>query len=342
VTPTTRPSELTLRPYRDADEEVVLALLRETLGAGPGGDRSSAFFRWKHHDNPFGPSFILLAEAEGRIVGVRAFLRWRFQWGDRTLRAVRAVDTATHPSFQGRGVFSRLTREALTTLGDDVDLVFNTPNDRSLPGYLKMGWRIVGRVPISVRVRRPVALMTGGLRRPGPEKPVRPMPPVSAATAAEVLADDRMFDLVATVSPDPRRLVTPREVAFLRWRYGAAPLLGYRAIPVERGGKLEGVALFRVRARGGLWESTLAEVVASPGAARASRTLLGAVPNAAPVDHVTCSFPSGSVLSRAARRRGFLRVPGGVLLVANPRRQDLPSVTDLRAWALSLGDVEVF
>lgn len=70
------------------------------------------------------------------------FLRWKFDVpGEGTISAVRAVDTATHPDWQGSGIFTRLTLGALDELRDDgLDVVFNTPNDQSRPGYLKMGW----------------------------------------------------------------------------------------------------------------------------------------------------------------------------------------------------------
>ena len=73
-------------------------------------------------------------------------MRWEFQRGDEVFRCVRAVDTATHPDYQGRGLFTRLTKAALPELvADGVKFVFNTPNDQSRPGYLKMGWQAVGR-----------------------------------------------------------------------------------------------------------------------------------------------------------------------------------------------------
>ena len=132
----------------------------DALGGGPAGTGPAEFFRWKHLENPFGRSFMLVAEADGRIVGLRAFMRWEFVAGDRRFRAVRAVDTATHPDHQGKGIFSRLTLEALDALRDQADFVFNTPNEKSLPGYLKMGWQVVGRVPIRIRVRRPIRFAT--------------------------------------------------------------------------------------------------------------------------------------------------------------------------------------
>ena len=86
------PSEpVATRAYRDADEIEILKLLSLCLGPGPAGRRSSRFFRWKHLENPFGPSLLLLAESAGRIVGLRAFMRWGLHVGGRSVRAVRAA-----------------------------------------------------------------------------------------------------------------------------------------------------------------------------------------------------------------------------------------------------------
>ena len=78
--------------------------------------------------------------------------------GRSTLRAVRAVDTATHPDHQGRGLFTALTLHALEACrAEGVAFVFNTPNDVSRPGYLKMGWREVGRPAAAARSNRAAA-----------------------------------------------------------------------------------------------------------------------------------------------------------------------------------------
>jgi GNAT superfamily N-acetyltransferase len=327
---------VSVRPFVDEDLPRVLGLLDVSLGGGPAGRRPPELFRWKHLDNPFGRSLLLVAEHQDRLIGLRAFMRWRFRAGERELEAVRAVDTATHPDFQGMGVFSRLTRAALDALEGRVDLVFNTPNGKSGPGYLKLGWREVGRVPVAVRVRRPLRLLTSRHAEPGES------PAVAAATAAEALEDTAALAALLGREPAPGGLATPRTPQYLRWRYGAAPLLGYRAVTETRGGELAGLALFRVRPRGGLWESTVAEVLAG-GDAAMTRRLLGRVAGAAPVDHLTLHAPAGSPLARAARRGGFLPSPAGILLVANPRTAGIrPDPTRLDAWALSLGDLEVF
>ena len=314
----------------------MLGLLDASLGGGPAGRRPPEFFTWKHLDNPFGRSLLLVAEHQDRLIGLRAFMRWRFEAGERTLAAVRAVDTATHPEFQGLGVFSRLTRAALEAMDGQVDLVFNTPNGKSGPGYLKLGWREVGKVPVAVRARRPLRLLLSGRAR------TRTAPPVTAAPAAEALADDDTLAALLAREPAPRGLATPRTAGYLRWRYGAAPLLGYRAVTEERDGELAGLAIFRVRPRGGLWETTVAEVLAG-GDAGTARRLLRRVVQAAPADHLTFAAPAGSAAARAATRAGVLPSPAGIALVANPVVADLrPDPAELGSWLLSLGDLEVF
>jgi GNAT superfamily N-acetyltransferase len=334
-----------VRPFTVDDLPRVLDLLDASLGGGPGGRRPPEFFRWKHLEGPFGPSFMLVAEHGDRLVGLRAFMRWRFAAHGRTVRAARAVDTATHPDYQGMGIFKRLTLELLDAVGDEVDLVFNTPNAKSGPGYLKMGWREVGRVPVAVRVRRPLRLLGRGRglvpRRAG--RAAAAPPPVGAEPAAAVLEHgEQVAALLGREPASPSRLATPRDLDYLRWRYGAAPLLGYRAVAERHDGELAGLAVFRVRPRGRLWESTVVEVLAG-GDPLVARRLLRRVAAAAPVDHLTLHAPAGSPLSRPAARSGFLPTPAGIRLVANPRRADLrPDPTDLDAWALSLGDLEVF
>jgi GNAT superfamily N-acetyltransferase len=334
-----------VRSYEDADEPAVLELLRTTLGPGPGGWRSPEFFRWKHERNPFGRSFMLVAEVGERIVGFRAFMRWGFEAGDRIIRAVRAVDTATHPEFQRMGVFSRLTKRALEDLRGQTDLVFNTPNTRSGPGYLKLGWKQVGRVGASVRVRRPLRFLrglrsarTGGRRAPGPRILV------DAEPAGKALADGvAVSSLLSHASAPEHRLTTPMDLAFLRWRYGDAPLLDYRAVREESAGRLSGLAILRIRPRGMLWQCSVAEVIVERGDIRTAKRLLRRAVVAAPVDFVVFRMPSGSTPARAAARTGFLPTSGSQTLVVNPLGEGLrPDPEDPRSWALSLGDLEVF
>lgn len=332
-----------IRAYRTEDEDGVLDLLRSTLGSGA-SVRNSEFFKWKHFANPFGPSFMLVAERRDEIIGLRAFMRWRFRSFDRVVTAVSAVDTATHPDHQGRGIFSRLTRQALEHLASEADVIFNTPNEKSLPGYLKLGWQIVGRMPVQVRPRRPLRMLRLVGKETAASSGLTERPPVSALPAAAVLEDvEGIADLLAKRAPADNRFSTERSPGLLAWRYGRAPGLDYRAVSCYRDGGLRGLALFRVRPRRGLWETMISDLIVGPGDKATARLLVRRVIESAPVDHLSCHFPARTDASRASLSNGFVRAPGGIMLVVNPLRSGLPlDPVDPRSWGLTLGDLEVF
>ena len=138
--------EITEARHEDLPE--MIALLKISLGEGliP---KSEEYFIWKHEKNPFGKSKILLAKEDGKIVGLRAFMHWSWTSSAETISAVRAVDTATDPAYQGRGIFKKLTLQAAEECKQEgVGLVFNSPNPISMKGYLKMGWQSSGRMPM--------------------------------------------------------------------------------------------------------------------------------------------------------------------------------------------------
>ncbi|GGO96202.1 GNAT family N-acetyltransferase [Wenjunlia tyrosinilytica] len=352
------PEGLEIRELAAADEPEVLGLLSTSLAGGPTGERTSAFFSWKHRRGVFGPSPGLVAVADGRVVGLRLFLRWEFTLSGRTVRAVRPVDTATHPDFRGRGIFRALTLDLLEQVASGTDVVFNTPNANSLPGYLRMGWRRAGTVPIAVRPVRPGAFaaglggqlsrLRGGPPRPGAASARATAPGARCALpgAAEVVAAaSGLKELLRERAEGderarPARLGTERTPDFLRWRYAEAPGLDYRAVTVERAGELAGIAFCRPRARGGLTELTLSDVVVRPGDREAAARLLASVARGGGCDHVATHLAEGGEAASVGLRHGYLPVPrAGMVLAVRPAGQEPPRV---HGWRFTLGDLEVF
>ncbi len=139
-----------IRKAKDSDIPQIIELLKLSLGESR-IPKSEALWIWKHISNPFGISPVIVADLDGKLIGLRAFLRWEFLEGEKTWKACRAVDTAIHPDFQGKGIFKQLTQELIESLKQEgVDLIFNTPNKASLPGYLKMGWEKWGNLPLKL------------------------------------------------------------------------------------------------------------------------------------------------------------------------------------------------
>jgi GNAT superfamily N-acetyltransferase len=335
--------DIAIRPYREEDEDSLLRLLDDSLGTGPIGPHSREFFRWKHIANPFGRSLILVAEADGRMVGARPFMRWRFRAGARDVEAVRAVDTATHPDYQGMGIFSRLTRAALDDASRMVELVFNTPNDKSGPGYLKLGWQSVGNVPIAARLRRPIRVLRRR-RLLGEASEAVDWPAHDSVDVATLLdKSGEVLDLLGRSAAEEARLHTVPTIPYLRWRYVDVPAMFYRAVSLTASTGLRGMAIFRVRSRGDLLEAVVDEVFVRSGDTRSARRLLREVSRVTRTDLITCAFAPRTTSRRAALHAGFLRTGKGMFFVVNPLHDPVsPDPTQLGSWALTLGDLEMF
>src|SRR5690606_30107897 len=101
-----------IRHATPEDIPQIIFILKQSLGESK-LPKTEEVWRYKHIENPFGKSIVLLAIIKEQIVGVRAFMRWKWQIGQKSFNALRAVDTATSPAFRGRGIFRKLTLEAI-------------------------------------------------------------------------------------------------------------------------------------------------------------------------------------------------------------------------------------
>ena len=127
--------------FREIEYSKDIPEIIDLIHLGLSDKNTEASFLWKHFDNPFGKSLGLLACDQKKIVGVRMFMFWEFIRDNEIVKAIRPVDTIIHPDYRGKGLFKDLTMTGLAKYIDSYDLVFNTPNKNSLPGYIKMGWQ---------------------------------------------------------------------------------------------------------------------------------------------------------------------------------------------------------
>jgi GNAT superfamily N-acetyltransferase len=338
---------LEVRIYRADDAPRVIALLKAAFGDWPGRRvaayaRPEEFFSWKHERNPHGPSYIVLAEAADRLAAMRAYMQWPLHVnGGESLAAVQGVDIATDPAFRGRGLSSRMLKGAIEHLRETKSFALGLPNEMSTAMGKRAGWQAVGRLPVWVRVRRPLRVLNRAraLKSQGRSLAV---PSVEAPPAAASLADgDGLLDLLTAARTNGPRFATDADVAYLRWRY--EPLLGdYRAVVEHEGGRLTGLAIFTLRQRGDLWEGSVCELFVRPGDTRAGRRLLRQVTAAAPFDYLAAVPPAGSALARTLSRTGFVPSPiGGRRIGITPYRDGLaPDPLRRDSWSLSFGDLE--
>ena len=350
-----RPFPYSIRSYEPRDEEAILALLRLTVGETSASRKTAEYWRWKHFDNPFGRSYSVCAwdDQQGEVVGLRTLMWWSFRNRDGTPhRAVRAVDTATHPDHQRRGIFSALTRFAIDDLCDqEVCFIFNTPNGNSLPGYLKMGWRVVARWPLYMR---PVRWLKTG-RKLLARRPSNDAMSEGLAGAAGNLMSWQQFrsqhdaDLALLLSAHEtlRRQVgyrTERSLAYLDWRYGAHPEIEYGVHTLHDGAGLAGVVVARpVRGIAGLQALVITEMLLRTPTRRAGVRLLRSLLRASGSDYVVAHFAPGTIERQALVLAGFVRAPRrGYTFVARSLNPAPADPTLPGSWDLTLGELEIF
>lgn len=340
----------TIRPREERDLEAILELMRVALGENSVLRRTDEMWNWKHEINSFGRSHVLLAETEDKkVIGLRAFLRWEFERNGETLRGVRAVDTATHPDFRRMGLFKNLTLQAVDDVREQgVDFVFNTPNDQSRPGYLKMGWQTVGLAEPVIKILNYPRFVVGMtktrlLKRtaddPGGSYFSKNEPP----NVSELVQNGNLDELlVADGGIWGPMLRTKRTREHLDWRYAKHPTIDYKTVMLEQDGRLEAAAIFRSNSRFGLREIVIAEMLLSRPDRDLAKNLIKAVKSHVRADYMIGYFPRGTAHRQALQWNSFRRIPGqGMILTANPLSGPLGELETLDSWGLSMGDIEL-
>ena len=205
-------------------------------------------------------------------------------------------------------------------------IVFNTPNDQSRPGYLKMGWSPARRLPVGVQpsgLRGVASMVTSRVPAALWSEETR-----VGLDAGEALAESAVATSLLQHSP-AKGFRTDRTPEYLAWRTSFAPLR-YRLLLASDVDPAEGGIVFRLRRRGDAVEAAVVEqfVPSWRVGARLVRRMLA---------QTGAGYAIGL---RTGPSAGLVPLPGqGPVLTTRPLAASPPSPGD---WALTLGDIELF
>ncbi|MCM4157108.1 GNAT family N-acetyltransferase [Gramella sp. AN32] len=203
-----------IREGEPEDLDEIIQVLKLSLGEDD-FPLSKEIWNYKHNLNPFGKSLVLVGIENDKIIGVRAFMAWEWQIRESVYMAYRAVDTATHPNHQGKGVFKKLTQAAVKVAKDKgISLIYNTPNDQSRPGYLKMGWEIVGKIEVALKPNLGAFSLKSKRRK-------------DYEIIDKYSQNKQLVTLWNKMQVEKKLSFTPKSSEFLYWRYENNPLQQY-------------------------------------------------------------------------------------------------------------------
>ncbi len=304
-----------IREADHSDIPGILSVLKASLGE-TSSKKTEEVWRYKHIENPFGESLVLVAEEENKIIGVRAFMRWKWQREDEVYSAFRAVDTATHPEHQGKGIFKKLTLKALELGKERGDhFVFNTPNSQSKPGYLKMGWKEVAKLKIELRALNPI----------------NKNKQFTYHCVGEIASSDNLIASFFERQKKTNQLFTPKNIQYLTWRYINNPLQDYAVICNK-----EYFIAGYVKKRNKFREFRLSEVICTTNRKKEAKTAILQLAKASGAQvlsiasHTDIQFKTGII-------GNF-----GPVLTYKAINLHAPELLNLESWTYSLGDLELF
>jgi len=185
----------------------IIELLKIALGDS--SKRSLEIWNWKHVNNHFGGSEVYVAELNGELIAVRAFMQWQWKNSNgKKMKFLRAVDTCVSPKHRRKGVFVNLTKYVLEKSKEKgYHAIFNTPNDKSIGGYLKLGWQINRKIGVNI-LFNPFFFLTHFFVR---------------ENESNLLKKDYTFE---NYGEDPS-LFTEKSKSFFEWRYNNNRLVKY-------------------------------------------------------------------------------------------------------------------
>jgi GNAT superfamily N-acetyltransferase len=326
------------RNARVEDTPDIVKLLKQSLGESL-MPKSTGYWKWKHQDNPFGPSPVVLCWEGDSLIGVRAFMRWEWMKQGEVLRAVRAVDTATHPDHQGKGIFKKLTLSLVNECEKDGDhFVFNTPNGQSKPGYLKMGWNEAGKLPIRLELNRPFHVVMNFARN-GPQVDTSPESP----ELLHYISHPDLPNLLRDHHQQTDKVATAASVNYLLWRYAQVPVAKYVAVADEQAGELRGLLIARIKATRLGNELRIADVFLKKGYdGKGIAKTLTSKKKAWKIDYTTLS---GTVAANMPGITSILSATlsiGPIVTVRTLALKNLNFLKNFNEWSPSLGDLELF
>lgn len=315
-----------MRPYRPSDWSGVLSVLAACYGES--ATRDQIYEAWNLKCQVAKSGF-MVADVGGQVVGAQPMLIHDWRREGATIRGGVLTGVVVHPGFRRQGLFTKLVQACLDEAwSQDAAFVLTMPNEKSWPGFLRMGWTDLGERSVLARAR---------FARPRRHTEVE----ISEDATAEVTA------LGPSHMEAFQGLAVLRSSDWWRWRFGGrSPRRYVHVVARDSQGRAEAVAAGTIRSSRGLSVGYVVDflAVSREALAKVCTELATTLMHAGALGVVSVVSHAG--VEEALRMGGFFRVSRSlpikrfrtVACVRPGGPSTIPGFKNLAAWNLTLGD----
>jgi GNAT superfamily N-acetyltransferase len=313
----------TIREYRTEDRKGIFAL-KEAVDGVPFDEQ---LWNWKFEKGPIGPAKIYVADYDGMIVGLRAFIIEGLKVMDQSWKTGLGVDILVHPDFRRYGIASKMSEEAYNLMNEEgIYVMVGFPNEAAYQVYRRRRpyWRHVCSPPLLAKPLSIDGLFDKYVGNPLLRKLGKPPTKVAAelllrqrlhksgdAFIKRIYSFDSRFDDFWEAASAGYNLGLIRDRRFLNWRFVDKPGEEYFVLAAEHGGKILGYAVLKNAEMFNLTLGLIVDILTLAPNNVIDCLISRAIEHFREqnVDAVGCLMLKHSVYSKALRRAGFVQVP---------------------------------
>lgn len=278
-----------LRRLQPADEAKVMNLFKTCLAGTEAKEKMEFdYWTWENKQNPDG-YLILIAEHEEKLVGYYSMIYRRLKLGDKIVKAAFSIDNMVHPQYRRQGMFMAMVKQVNDLVGEEVvPISLGFPNEQARPGYRKVDWLEVFKIPTMVKIINSTPIVQALLRN-------NPLSRVIGALMTKLLCMffrgrrthipkdlsintvsffDSRFDKLWASASKSLKIVGIRDSRRLNWRFIRVPHRKYIILTANVRDELQAYVVLRTVNRRGIRAGLLIDMLAAPGADEALLTLI--------------------------------------------------------------------
>lgn len=192
------------------------------------------FWLWRFKNNPFlDKEMINLMWEDGVLAGHYAVSALEMVVDNKKILASLSGTTMTHPSFQGKGIFSTLSLELYDRIYKEhgVNMVLGFPNKNSHYGLVKkIGWKDLAVIP-------KLFLNNGNVKKAESSTSAKAIENFNESH--ESFIKDEIYNLGFSVFVN-------RSKTYLNWRYRDCPIQDYHCLEIIKDENCVGIIITKV------------------------------------------------------------------------------------------------